>query len=167
MARTVPTVALTLTAVLFGGSAAAAADPRAMRDLVKLPAADLEALYLAAPPAQIPSGYVPGRAIRPARFPAANSRLTRLVWQGKVFRDDGTMVNRVFGGARAIPADVYYGDSLLDGKPSLVLDYSRSKLWPHVRDELREVSPGLYLGVMFDGQAVVKQKMFFTLDARK
>jgi hypothetical protein len=132
-------------------------------------APDLEALYLASPPAPRPSGYLPGRAIKSpgSRFTPANARLTRLVWQGKIFRDDGTMVNRVFGGAKAIPADVYYGESLLDGKPSLILDYSQSKLWPNVRDEIREVFPGLYLGVMYDGKTVAKQKMYFTLDARK
>jgi hypothetical protein len=157
-------------ATLLGPPAASAGDPpRDMADLVRLPKNELEALYLASPPATPPSGYVPGRAIKApgSRFTAANARMTRLVWQGKVFRDDGTMVNRVFGGAKAIPADVYYGESLMDGKPALVLDYSRSKLWPNVRDEVREVSPGLYLGVMYDGKSVVKQKMYFTLDTRK
>jgi hypothetical protein len=96
-----------------------------------------------------------------------NSRATRLVWQGKIFRDDGTMINRVFGAGRAIPADVYLGESLLDGQPALILDYSRSKLWPDVRDEVREVSPGLYLGIMYKGQRQIEQKMFFALDARK
>jgi hypothetical protein len=159
-----------LLAALTGPPAASAGDPpRDMADLVRMSKYELDALYLASPPAPVPSGYVPGRAIKSpgSRFTAANARMTRLVWQGKVFRDDGTMVNRVFGGATAIPADVFFGESLMDGKPALVLDYSRSKLWPNVRDEVREVSPGLYLGVMYDGKSVVKQKMYFTLDARK
>jgi hypothetical protein len=169
MARTVLPLFRSCVVLVAGVTVAAAGDPpRDMAALVRMPKDELEALYLASPPATPPSGYVPGRAIRTdSRFTAANSRMTRLVWQGKVFRDDGTIVNRVFGGAKAIPADVYVGDSLLDGKPSLILDYSRSKLWPNVRDELREVSPGLYLGVMYDGKTVAKQKMFFTLDARK
>jgi hypothetical protein len=117
----------------------------------------------------VPNGFVPGRAIKSpgSWFTTANSRLTGLAWQGKVFRDDGTMINRVFGFAKAIPADVSYGESLVDGKPALILNYSRSILWPNVRDEIREVSPGVYLGVMFDGKTVVKQKMYFVLDARK
>lgn len=139
-----------------------------MRDLVRMPKADLEALYLGAPTGSVPSGFVPGRAIKNpgGRFTAANARATRLAWQGKVFRDDGTMINRVLGFGRAIPARVYQGESLIDGQPSLVLDYSGSKLWPDVRDELREVEPGLYLGVMYQGSPP-RQKMFFTLDARK
>jgi hypothetical protein len=32
------------------------------------------------------------------------------------------------------------------------------------RDEIREVSPGLYLGIMYKAGS---QKMFFTLDARQ
>jgi hypothetical protein len=143
--------------------------PRTMQELVRMPAADLTALYSASPAATVPSGFVPGRAIKSpgSRTTAANARATRLVWQGKIFREDGTMINRVFGAGRAIPADVFVGESLLDGQPALILDYSRSRLWPEVRDEIREVSPGLYLGIMYKGKAQPEQKMFFTLDARK
>ena len=142
---------------------------REMRDLVRMPRGELEALYLASPPASVPTGFVPGRAIKNpgSRFTMLNARATRLAWQGKVFRDDGTMINRVFGGAKAIPASVYQGESLIDGGPALILDYSGSKLWPDVRDEVREVEPGLYLGVMYKGRPNMRQKMFFTLDARK
>ena len=68
---------------------------------------------------------------------------------------------------KGIPADVYLGESWVDGQPSLILDYSRSKLWPDVRDEVREVAPGLYLGIMYKGRTNPQQKMFFTLDARR
>ena len=164
-----------LAGVLVGVPVAEAADPypaparRQMLDLARMPKADLEALYLASPAASAPSGFVPGRAIKNpgSRFAVANARATRLVWQGKIFRDDGTMINRVFGAGKAIPAAVYQGQSLIDGGPALILDYSGSKLWPDVRDEVREVEPGLYLGVMYKGRANMQQKMFFTLDARK
>jgi len=131
---------------------------------------ELESLYLASPPAPVPTdGFLPGRAIKSpgSRLTVANSLATRFVWQGKIFRDDGTMRNRVFGGLKVIPADVYLGESLIDGQPSLILDYTRSRLWPDVRDEVREVAPGLYLGVMYKGRPNAEQKMFFTLDARK
>ncbi|MBN9122795.1 MAG: hypothetical protein J0I06_27255 [Planctomycetes bacterium] len=145
--------------------------PRTMQDMVRMSAPDLTALYSASPVASVPPAgqFVPGRAIKNpgSRTTVANSRATRLVWQGKYFRDDGTMINRVFGAGRAIPADVYVGESLLDGRPALILDYSRSRLWPEVRDEVREVSPGLYLGIMYKGKAQPEQKMFFTLDARR
>jgi len=140
-----------------------------MQQLVRMSNADLTALYMASPPGSVPSGYTPGRSIKNpgSRRTVLNSRATRLVWQGKIFRDDGTMVNRLFGVGRAIPAEVYMGHSLLDGQPSLIFDYSKSRLWPDVRDEVREVSPGLYLGIMYRGRGQMEQKQFFTLDARK
>lgn len=145
------------------------AAPQTMQELVRMPESDLRALFAQSPAASVPSGFVPGRAIKNpgSRRTAANARATGLVWQGKIFRDDGTMINRVFGVGRAIPADVYVGESISDGQPALILDYSRSRLWPEVRDEIREVSPGLYLGVMYKGKANPQEKMFFTLDARK
>ena len=36
-----------------------------------------------------------------------------------------------------------------------------------VRDEVREVSPGLYLGIMYKGKGAMEQKMFFALDSRR
>jgi hypothetical protein len=164
-----------LTGALAAVPEAAAGDgvpvpaPQTMQELVRLPAADLTALFSVSPAANAPSGFVPGRAIKKpgSRMTAPNSRATHLVWQGKIFRDDGTMINRMFGIGKAIPADVYVGDSILDGRPALILDYSRSRLWPEVRDEIREVSPGLYLGVMYKGKENPEQKMFFTLDARR
>jgi hypothetical protein len=166
-----PALAVEFACALVAAPRAAAADgaPQTMNELVRMSQADLTALYLAAPPAPVPSGFVPGRAIKNpgSRRTAANARTTRLVWQGKIFRDDGTMVNRFFGVGKAIPAEVYVGESLLDGRPSLILDYSKSRAWPTVRDEVREVSPGLYLGIMYKGGAMMNPPMFFALDARK
>jgi hypothetical protein len=143
--------------------------PQTMNELVRMPANDLTSLFLASPVATIPQGYAPGRAIKNpgTRRTVLNSRATRLAWQGKIFRDDGTMINRFFGFGKAIPAEVYVGESLLDGQPALIFDYSKSRLWPDVRDEVREVSPGLYLGIMYKGKSQMEQKMFFTLDTRK
>jgi hypothetical protein len=62
---------------------------------------------------------------------------------------------------------VYTADSWLDGRPALVFDYSRSRLWPNVRDEVREVAPGLYLGIMYRDGAQLNPPVFFTLDARR
>ncbi len=142
-------IPLVLLALRNGGSVASASEPpREMADLVRSTKPDLEALYLASPPAPLPCGFLPGRAIKSpgSWFTMVNSRMTRIMWQGKIFHEDRTMINRVFGGVKALPADVYYGESLVDGKPSLILDYSQSKLWPNVRDEIREVSPGFISG---------------------
>lgn len=120
--------------------------------LQRMSPAELDALYRAAGPGAQPRGKVyglpivaPGKAMGPAL-----SRGARAVWQGKVFSDDGTSaVNRFFG-ARMIRGNLYYGSSWLDGRSSLVLDYQGTSLvYGRYRDEIREVAPGLYLGVMF------------------
>lgn len=146
-----------------------ATQPQTMNDLVRMSQAELTALFHAAPAAPTPSGFLPGRAIKNpgSRRTVLNARFTRLMWQGKIFRNDGTMINRFFGVGRMIPAEVYVSDSILDGRPALILDYSRSRLWPTVRDEIREVAPGLYLGIMYKGGAMTSPPMFFTLDARR
>ena len=57
-------------------------------------------------------------------------------------------MNRVLPfGLRAVAAEVRRGPSRLDGRECIVLDYSRSSLAARgVRDELRLVRTGLYLG---------------------
>jgi len=95
------------------------------------------------------------------------SRAIHVLWKGKVFRDDGTMINRTFAG-RAVTARVFVGESWLDGRPALVLDYSdTSKLFRDVRDEQREVCPGLYLGLTYlrkcPGPELV---VFYAVDSR-
>jgi hypothetical protein len=47
------------------------------------------------------------------------------------------------------PFDTRFGASAIDGKPALILDYDLSVNPPyirHIHDEIREVSPGLFLG---------------------
>ena len=40
--------------------------------------------------------------------------------------------------------------SWFDGRESIVLDYSRTSLIAHwIRDEIREVAPRLYLGIVY------------------
>ena len=49
-----------------------------------------------------------------------------------------------------IRAQVFQDQSWLDGAPSLVLDYSRtSRVYAQNRDEIRQVAPGLFLGLMY------------------
>ena len=73
----------------------------------------------------------------------------RLAWRGKVF-NAGTrrVINRVLPfGARAVTAEVRKGQSMLDGRECIILDYARTSLVARsVRDELRLLRPGLYLG---------------------
>jgi hypothetical protein len=69
-------------------------------------------------------------------------------------------------GVRAIRAAVCYGPSWLDGGPSVVMDYHRtSRVWSDVRDEVREVAPGLYLGRMYRRTGCGPQfQLFFALE---
>jgi hypothetical protein len=100
----------------------------------------------------MPFGPFDGRAI-PAPGTRKNLRKSRtigILWKGKEFPGDGTMVNRLAFGAHAVRADMFMGQSWLDGAPSIVLDYANtSRIFSKARDEMREISPGLYLGATY------------------
>ena len=68
-------------------------------------------------------------------------------------------------GLKAIVARVYKAPSWLDGKECIVLDYSETSLVAeHVRDEIRLVDTGFYLGkVYWDSKRLID----FALDFRK
>lgn len=138
--------------------------------LVRMDRCELEALYRGAEMGSMPTGVTNGRAIRNpgSRLTVPSSRVIHVLWQGKVFKDNGMMVNRVLG-LRAVHARVYVGESWLDGRPSVVMDYAgASRLFPDVRDEVREVSPGVWLGVMYTRKpGGAEQTMFFALAARR
>jgi len=79
------------------------------------------------------------------------ARLQGLVWKGKDFDGNGTMINR-WTGFRAVTAEVSHGTSWLDGQACIVLQYAQdAKIFPGVRDELRQIGPGLWLGRGYDG----------------
>jgi hypothetical protein len=53
-------------------------------------------------------------------------------------------------GLNAIVAEVYKGQSWFDDKECIVLDYSKTSLLAsHIRDEIRQIGPGTYLGVVY------------------
>lgn len=124
-------------------------------DLLDLSGAALDELYRASAAGPIPRGIGAGTAIlapktRAGRLLAAFVRAT--AWQGKVVDDDGThLVNLVSPlRRRAIRARVYEDDSWLDGRRSIFIDYSKtSRLARWVHDEIREVEPGRYLGLVY------------------
>jgi hypothetical protein len=132
--------------------------------------AELETLYRQGAAVAIPEGPIRGTALLApgTRRARAVSRGARLIWQGKVFEPgQTTAVNRFFG-MRMIRAQVYQGPSWLDGRPSLVLDYSQtSRIYADNRDEIRQVAPGLFLGLMYDRTtAPPRLQMYFALQAR-
>jgi hypothetical protein len=148
--------------------AASAAPPSTLDPLVRADRATLEALYTSGTVSTPPPGFAPGRAIpNPgARNTQRRSNTIGLLWKGKVF-SEGQMINRLAGGREAVTASVYVGESWLDGRPALILDYAGSRRFGDVRDEMREVSPGVYVGLTYIRKCPEpKLSMFFALDAR-
>ncbi len=115
----------------------------------------LEEMFMAAKAGDIPVGRTDGRAhLVPGTL--ENESLSRLIylfaWRGKTFDLDGTMLsNRVTAlDLSAIRAKVYRGPSWLDREDCVVLDYSRTSFVASaVRDELREIAPGVHLGLIW------------------
>lgn len=138
--------------------------------LLRMTEPELVQLYKCSGPAPVPTTYTPGLMIyKPGScitIPFARV-IGCTAWQGKYFPCDGTMVNRQFG-VPAIKATISYGESWLDGGPSTIFDYAdTSLLWKRYRDEVREVSSGVCLGIMYRrGHCGPKIATWFALDAR-
>ena len=123
--------------------------------LLKTSQKDLDAIFTAAEPGPIPEGQAEGTAII-APGSTFSDEIAKMVslfaWQGKVFDPKaGVLRNRILPfGLNAIVAKVYKDDSWLDQKPCIVLDYSDTSLVAHwIRDEIRQIQPGLYLGKVY------------------
>jgi hypothetical protein len=148
----------------------APAVPLCLEQLARLSWPELEQLYRQAEARPIPAGYARGRAIycSDSRLAGPRGAVTGLLWHGKLFDGcDCTLVNQWLG-FRAVKARVYFGTSWLDGKPALVMDYRGTSrlVWTNVRDELREVAPGLFLGAMYRcKKGEPRFQMFFVLQA--
>ena len=88
-----------------------------------------------------------------ATSPASRRGSIQLVaWSGKVFdREKGDLKNKILPfGLKAVRAKVYKEASWFDGEETIVLDYSKTSFVARkVRDEIREVAPGLFLGLVF------------------
>ena len=126
-------------------------------ELLESSPAEFDARFRSAPAGSIPDGVGRGVAlIRPgSRLARHFAAWARTGWKGKTFdRDKGRLRNRLTPlGLLAIPAAVREDASWVDGEPCIVLDYSRTSLLARpIRDEIREVAPGLYLGVVFLGR---------------
>jgi hypothetical protein len=126
-----------------------------LQDLTTMSQTALDDLFRTSPMGAIPDGDAQGTAIV---APGTDIEvpillLTRwLAWQGKVFyRPQGYLFNKVGPlGLHLVKARVYVAPSWFDSRPAIILDYSRTSLIAHeVRDEIREVSPGLFLGIVY------------------
>ena len=137
--------------------------------LLQMSPTQIEAIYRQGTAVALPPGRVRGTALLATGTRRARtlSRGARLLWQGKVIEpDQATAVNRFFG-IRMIRGQLYQGPSWLDGAPALILDYSEtSRIYAQNRDEIRQVAPGLFLGLMYDRTtAPPRLSMSFALEA--
>jgi hypothetical protein len=124
-------------------------------DLFKMSQAQLDELFTNSAPGEIPDGEAKGSAIvAPGTTYTEDIAefINHFAWQGKTFdAKKGVLRNRILPlGLNAIIARVYKAPSWLDGKECIVLDYSETSLLAHwIRDEIREISQGLYLGKVY------------------
>jgi hypothetical protein len=132
-------------------------------EFLKLSDDELDDIFRSAEPGAIPNGEGDGTAII-APGSVVSDTIAGFVhifaWKGKVFEPDpvdpqrAMLKNRLLLlGTKAIIAQVYRGASWFDGKDCIILDYSQTSIvaqW--IRDEIREVSPGLYLGIVYWGK---------------
>lgn len=125
------------------------------RQLLAMTQQQLDDLFSASSSGSIPNGEARGTAII-APGTAYSHEIAELVnifaWQGKVFdAEHNVLRNRITPfGINAIVAEVYKDASWFDKKECIVLDYSKTSLVAkHIRDEIREIAPNLYLGIVF------------------
>lgn len=123
---------------------------------------ELDQIYKETPAGTIPSGEARGTAIvagsEGAKLYARFARL--FAWQGKVFdlfppdQQQGILINKVSAlSLTFIVAKVYRGESWMDGKETIIIDYSTTSFFAKkIRDEIREVEPGIYLGKVWWGK---------------
>jgi hypothetical protein len=127
-------------------------------DLMKMTQPQLDDLFKQSPAGPIPNGEAQGTAIV-----APGTQLEGIAakfihvfaWQGKVFDAvAGELRNKILPmGVKAIIAKVYKDNSWFDGKECIVLDYSQTSLLAHyIRDEIRQVGDGIYLGIVYWGK---------------
>jgi hypothetical protein len=138
--------------------------------LLKMSQAELDDLFRNSTAGDIPDGEADGTAIIApgTELEATAARFIHLfAWQGKVFdAAKGELRNKILPfGVKAIVAKVYKDKSWFDGKECIVLDYSKTSLLAHwIRDEIRQIGPGLYLGIVYWGQ---KKLIDFSLQFSK
>ena len=116
---------------------------------------ELDDLFSSSPAGDIPNGEAEGTAIIASGTPFSPeiaALINIFTWKGKTFdAAHGTLTNRILAfGLNAIVAEVYKAASWFDNKECIVLDYSKTSLVAkHVRDEIREIAPGTYLGLVY------------------
>jgi hypothetical protein len=137
------------------------------KQMLAMRQSELEDLFRRSPAGDIPRGKGRGTVVFAphtifARIAATLAFL--IAWQGKVFdagKDELLNLITPFG-LRRIRAQVYEQSSWFDGKLCIVLDYSKTSFVAQkIRDEIREVDDGVFLGLVFWGK---RQILKFVLE---
>jgi hypothetical protein len=116
---------------------------------------ELDDLFRSSPAGEIPKGKAKGTVISHpgTEFAEIAAKVVHLIaWQGKVFDPEkGELLNEITPlHLDSIRAKVYNDKSWFDGNECIVLDYSKTSVVAHwIRDEIRLVSPGVYLGIVY------------------
>lgn len=136
-------------------------DPK-IKKWLSLSREELDQIYKDTAAGTIPSGDTRGTAIvAGSLLSKAYAVFARLFgWQGKVFDlfaadcDKGLLINKITPFSLSfIVAKVYRDNSWMDGKETIVIDYSTTSFFAKkIRDEIREVEPGIYLGKVWFGK---------------
>ena len=126
---------------------------------------ELDEVYKNTSAGAIPGGDTHGTAIMAgSRMAKGVAKVARLVaWQGKVFDmfaeggQKGLLVNKISPfGMKLCVAKVYRDASWMDGKETIVIDYAATSLLARkIRDEIREVEPGVWLGKVWWGKRCI------------
>jgi hypothetical protein len=129
--------------------------------LVEMSPDELATLFRGSNAGEIPVGKMNGTVLVAPGTQVAGPVKTfarLLVWQGKVFDPaKGDLRNLILPfGIKAVRAKVYKDASWFDEQETIVLDYSKTSFVARkIRDEIREVSAGVYLGLVFWGRNMI------------
>jgi hypothetical protein len=131
-------------------------------DLLDLSDDELDELFRSGTVDEIPDGDADGQVLVGSKHEDVSDTVAwvaeNLAWKGKAFdREKGELRNKILPfGVKAVRAKVYKELSWFDGKETIVLDYSKTSIVAQrVRDEIREVAPGLYLGLVYWGKGKI------------
>ena len=130
------------------------------QDLLSMSRNELDDLFRKSPPGPVPDGRARGTAIVVPGSPldgVVRGLIRGLVWRGKAFttaNGSGSLRNLISPlSLRLFEAKVYVAGSWFAPGDAVILDYSRSSfLVRKIRDEIRMVEPGLYLGQVYWGR---------------
>lgn len=130
------------------------------QDLRTMSRTELDSLFRSSPAGAVPVGRSRGTAlVVPGSWADRLIRgfIRALVWRGKAFRTDpdGSSLRNLISplSLQLFEARVYPDESWFSPGEAVILDYSKSSfLVRKIRDEIRQVGEGLYLGQVFWGR---------------